>query len=217
MPRRPPTPAAPRRPATGTERVDAVVIGSSTGGPNALAAIWAELAPALGVPILLVQHMPLPFTTLLAERLDRLSAIHTIEATDNTLIMPGTCALAPGGRHMIVERTRNGDRVRLNDAPPENSCRPSADPLFASAARVYGAGLLAVVLTGMGSDGTIGAGAVRAAGGQVIVQDEATSVVWGMPGAVVAAGLADLILPLDRIAGEINRRVAVRRPALKGA
>jgi two-component system chemotaxis response regulator CheB len=210
------TPAAPRRQLTGTERVDAVVIGSSTGGPNALAAIWAGLSSSLGVPILLVQHMPLPFTTLLAERLDRLSTIHTVEAADDTPVISGTCALAPGGRHMVVERTRHGDRIRLNDAPPENSCRPSVDPLFASAARIYGAGLLAVVLTGMGSDGTIGAAAVRAAGGQVIVQDESSSVVWGMPGSVVAAGLADSVLPLDRIAGELNRRAAVRRMASKG-
>jgi two-component system, chemotaxis family, protein-glutamate methylesterase/glutaminase len=208
--------AAPRRPLSGTDRVAAVVIGSSTGGPNALATIWGELAPSLNVPILLVQHMPLPFTTLLAERLDRLSAIHTVEAVDNTLLAPGMCALAPGGRHMVVERTHHGDHARLNDAPPENSCRPSVDPLFVSAARVYGAGVLAIVLTGMGSDGTIGARAVRAAGGQVIVQDEATSVIWGMPGAVVAAGLADAILPLGRIANEINRRVAVRRLASKG-
>jgi two-component system, chemotaxis family, protein-glutamate methylesterase/glutaminase len=193
-------------------RVDAVVIGSSTGGPNALATLWAGLSSTLAVPFFVVQHMPPMFTTLLAERLDKVGTVKTCEAVDDGAVTPGRCWLAPGDNHMLVERTRSGDRVRLNQAPPESSCRPAVDPLFRSAAQLYGPGVLAVVLTGMGSDGKLGAEAVRAAGGQVVVQDDATSVVWGMPGAVANAGLADAVLPLERIAAEINQRVAFGRP-----
>ena len=207
------SPSAPvvARPPTGSRRVDAVVIGSSTGGPNALATLWAGLSGTLAVPVFVVQHMPPMFTTLLAERLDKVGTVTTREAVHDGVVTPGTCWLAPGDHHMLLARGRSGECVRLNQDAPESSCRPAVDPLFRSAARLYGPGVLAVVLTGMGSDGKLGAEAVRAAGGQVVVQDDATSVVWGMPGAVANAGLADAVLPLDRIAAEINHRVAVGR------
>ena len=199
-----------RRPAR-QRRVDAVVIGSSTGGPNALAVLWSGLLSTLAIPVLVVQHMPPMFTTLLAERLTRIGTVNTREAVHDGAVTPGACWLAPGDHHMLVERSQTGDCVRLNQAAPESSCRPAVDPLFRSAARLYGPGVLAVVLTGMGSDGRLGAEAVRAAGGQVIVQDEASSVVWGMPGTIANAGLADAVVPLERIAAEINQRAAVGR------
>ncbi|MFO0821783.1 MAG: chemotaxis response regulator protein-glutamate methylesterase [Gemmataceae bacterium] len=190
-----------------SSQVDAVVIGVSTGGPNALAEVFGALPANLPVPILLVQHMPPMFTRLLAERLTATSKVPVTEAVSGTAILPGRALIAPGDYHMVVVREGTQVRARIHQEPPENSCRPAADPLFRTAAQVYSSGVLAVVLTGMGQDGLRGCEAIRAAGGQIIAQDEATSVVWGMPGFVARAGLADKVLPLSMIANEIVRRV----------
>ena len=197
-------PPAVRRP------VEAVVVGVSTGGPNALAEVMPMLSPSLGVPILIVQHMPPVFTKLLAERLAARCPLPVVEATAGETIVPNKVYVAPGDFHMTVNLRR---QITLDQSPPENSCRPAVDVLFRSAAAVYGPGTLAVVLTGMGSDGAIGAAAVRKAGGGVVVQDEATSAVWGMPGAVARAGLAEQMIPLRDVAHTIARRVADGRAA----
>lgn len=187
--------------------VDVVAIGVSTGGPNALATVFPALAKDFPVPIVMVQHMPPMFTRLLAERLEVISPVRVREGEAGALVRPGEAWVAPGGFHLEVERTSTGVLLRLHNGPPENSCCPAVDVLFRSVARVYGPRVLSIVLTGMGQDGLRGCECVREAGGQVIVQDEASSVVWGMPRAVTEAGLADQILPLSEIAGEINRRV----------
>ncbi len=199
---RPPTP-----PPAGTTRPEVVVIGVSTGGPNALADVFRGLPAGLPVPILVVQHMPPMFTRLLAERLTAHSPVPTDEAVSGAALVPGRALIAPGDYHLTVARQGTQVKTLLHQGPHENSCRPAADPLFRSAVQVYGAACLAVVMTGMGQDGLRGCEAVRAAGGQVLAQDEATSVVWGMPGYVAKAGLADKVLPLAMIAGEIVRRV----------
>lgn len=206
--------ASPRRPGRLLRGpVDALAIGCSTGGPNALTAVLAELPADLPVPVLIVQHMPPMFTGLLAERLDKGCALTVREAVDGARLAAGDVWLAPGGKHMVVERRAQGVFVRLTEEPPENSCRPAVDPLFRSVVRAYGAKVLGVVLTGMGQDGLRGCEAIVEAGGQVLAQDEATSVVWGMPGAVASEGLADAVLPLGGIAAEISRRVAAGRRA----
>jgi two-component system chemotaxis response regulator CheB len=189
--------------------VQAVVIGVSTGGPSALAELIPSLPADLGVPVLVCQHMPPVFTRLLAERLDARSALHVQEAADGDQVRAGGVWIAPGGLHMVVRRTPGGAHVigTTNEAP-ENSCRPAVDPLMRSAVASYGTGVLAVILTGMGQDGLRGCEAVVEAGGRVLVQDEASSVVWGMPGYVAKAGLADHTLPLDQLTVEITRRVA---------
>jgi two-component system chemotaxis response regulator CheB len=184
-----------------------VAIGTSTGGPNALDEVFAGLPADLPVPVVVVQHMPPMFTRLLAERLSARHAIKVSEGRPDGVLRPGHAWLAPGDFHMSVAREGAEVRVRLNQDPPENSCRPAADVLFRSVAQAFGPGALAVVLTGMGQDGLRGCEAVRAAGGQVLAQDEATSVVWGMPGFVARAGLADRVLPLALVAPEIVRRV----------
>jgi two-component system chemotaxis response regulator CheB len=202
------------RPAgTSAGSVEVLAIGVSTGGPNAL----AELIPAIGrglpVPIVIVQHMPPLFTRLLAERIATVSGVICREATDGETLKPGEILLAPGGKHLEVEKFRDGVRTRLQEEAPENSCRPAVDVLFRSVAKVYGGKCLAVVLTGMGQDGLKGCELIRAAGGQILVQDEASSVVWGMPGAVSNAGLAEKALPLKELAQEICRRVQpAKRP-----
>lgn len=203
------TPAPPpRRPPAGP--VEAVVMAVSTGGPTALAEVLPVLGAGLGVPVLVVQHMPAFFTAQLAERLAKLSGRAVREAEDARPILADDILLAPGGRHLAVGGDAAAPRVRLTLDPPENSCRPSADVLFRSAAAVWGGGVLGVVLTGMGRDGLAGARAIVAAGGSVIAQDEFSSVVWGMPGEVVRAGLADAVLPLARIGPEVALRVARR-------
>lgn len=209
-------PTAPIPPRTGPPaRVSAVAVGVSTGGPNALAAIWPALSQ-LPVPVLIVQHMPPVFTTMLAKRLDGLGTVPVSEGADGDAVIAGSAWLAPGDHHMTVEKSLDGVRVRVDQRPPVNSCRPAVDLLFESAARVYGAGTLAVVLTGMGSDGLAGCRAIRAAGGAVVAQDEASSVVWGMPGVVANAGLADAIVPLDRMAAEISERARGTRRTSAG-
>jgi two-component system, chemotaxis family, protein-glutamate methylesterase/glutaminase len=192
-------------------RIDIVAIGSSTGGPNALTAIVPHLPPDFPVPVVIVQHMPPLFTRLLAERLDALGPLRVREGKDGQRLGPGQVWIAPGEHHMTVTRKGNEFVLGINRDPRENSCRPAVDVLFRTAAQNYGANVLGVVLTGMGTDGTRGAAAVKEAGGEIIVQDEASSVVWGMPGSVVAARLADRVFPLAQIGMEVVRRVAVRR------
>ncbi len=192
-------------------RVDIVAIGVSTGGPNALAELLPRLPGDLPVPIVIVQHMPPLFTKLLAERLAAKSAVHVKEGVAGALLQPGCAWVAPGNFHMIVARDAASVRLQMNQEPPENSCRPAVDVLFRSVAQLYGSNTLAVVLTGMGQDGLRGCEEIREAGGQVVVQDEASSVVWGMPGFVARAGLADKILPLEQIGYEITRRVRESR------
>jgi two-component system chemotaxis response regulator CheB len=193
--------------ATLRAHAEVVAIGVSTGGPNALAEVFRALPANLSAPILVVQHMPPTFTRLLAQRLTSISQVPVEEAGPGAFVSPGRAWVAPGDFHMTVVRDGTRVRLELNQDPPENSCRPAADPLFRSVAKVYGAASLGVVLTGMGQDGLRGCEAIHAAGGQVIVQDEPSSVVWGMPGFVTRAGLADKVLPLALVAGEISRRV----------
>lgn len=198
-----PTPP-PRIAAT---RVEIVAIGTSTGGPNALADLLSRLPAEFPVPMVIVQHMPPIFTKLLADRLSAKSSLQVVEAIAGDELRPGKVWIAPGNYHMGVERAANGSRIKLNQDAPENSCRPSVDALFRSVTKAYGAATLGVVLTGMGRDGLRGCEYIREAGGRVLIQDEASSVVWGMPGFVARAGLADKDLPLGQIAGEIVRRV----------
>jgi two-component system chemotaxis response regulator CheB len=211
-PRTPRIPAAPR--VEPVERVDIVAIGTSTGGPTALARILPALPAALPVPILIVQHMPPLFTGFLAERLDRQSGLRVREAANGDPLTPGGVLIAPGDRHMVVARLGAGRQVRTNQGPPENSCRPSVDPLFRSVADTFGPNTLAVVLTGMGRDGLRGAECVREVGGRILAQDEESSVVWGMPGFVARAGIADAIVPIEAMAREIVRRVGFGRANL---
>lgn len=188
-------------------RVTVVVIGVSTGGPNALAEVIPALPRDFPVPVLIVQHMPPLFTRLLADRLTSAGGLPVEEATSGARIVPGRALLAPGDWHMELEVRDGAHLVRLHQGPQENSCRPAVDVLFRSAARVFGPGTLGVVLTGMGKDGLRGSEDICGAGGRVVVQDQATSVVWGMPGYVAEAGLAHRILPLDRVAGELRNAV----------
>jgi two-component system chemotaxis response regulator CheB len=194
--------------------VDIVAIGVSTGGPNALSAMLPLLPRGLPVPIVIVQHMPTLFTKLLADRLAGQCQLGVSEGSPGTAIQPGQIYIAPGGSHMVVQRLGNNVLIGTNLEPPQNSCRPAVDVLFRSVTNVYGPRTLGVILTGMGNDGMRGCEQIREAGGDVIVQDEASSVVWGMPGFVARAGLARKILPLSEIAGEIVRCVNQRRQPL---
>ena len=191
-------------------RIDIVAIGVSTGGPNALRELVPALPADLPVPVVIVQHMPPMFTRLMSERLDDVSQLHVAEASHDDRVVAGSVLIAPGGRHMAVSPGED-PRVELSDGPPENSCRPSVDPLLRSVASRYGAHSLAVILTGMGRDGLAGCRAIRSAGAPVIVQDEASSVVWGMPGFVVREGLADEVVPLEAMAEDIAARAAIGR------
>jgi two-component system chemotaxis response regulator CheB len=193
----PPPPSPFRRADRGKPSI--IAIGSSTGGPPALQRLFAAIKGAVGQPILLTQHMPATFTALLAEQLGRVGDRPCAEAKDGEPIIPGRCYVAPGGWHMTVAKDGAVPILRLNTEPPENYCRPAVDPMLRTAAEVYGAGVLAVILTGMGHDGAKGCEAVARAGGRFIAQDEASSVVWGMPGAAAATGLAQTVLPLNEI------------------
>jgi two-component system chemotaxis response regulator CheB len=201
---RPPVPA-PRSPAlkARTGPFQALVIGCSTGGPDALAQVLPQLPGDLAVPVLVVQHMPPLFTRLLAQRLDGNCRLRVAEAAEGDAVRPGQVLIAPGGKHLTVRRQGTTVQVHLTEDPPENFCRPAVDVLFRSASALYGDRLLAVVLTGMGRDGEKGSTLIRSVGGEVVVQDEVTSVVWGMPGAVAMAGQADKVVPLPRIGQEI--------------
>ncbi|HET6279685.1 MAG TPA: chemotaxis response regulator protein-glutamate methylesterase [Polyangia bacterium] len=210
------TPARAARPSSlasggARRRIDVVAIGISTGGPNALAAMIPQIPAGFPVPIVIVQHMPPLFTKLLADRLAARAVIAVKEGAAGDRLQPGTAYIAPGNHHMLVRRVGPSATIVLEQGPPENSCRPAADVLFRSVADVYGAGVLAVVMTGMGQDGLAGSGIIRDRGGQVLVQDEESSVVWGMPGFVVEAGLADEVLSLEALAPAIVRRAAFGR------
>jgi len=180
-----------------------IVIGSSTGGPQALLTLLGALSPAVNCPIVIAQHMPATFTTVLAQHIGRASGRPSAEAAHGMEIKPGNIYLAPGDYHLQLVREGTACIARLSQTAPENFCRPSVDPLFRSAAQIFGADSCAVMLTGMGSDGCGGAKIMAAAGAPIIAQDEATSVVWGMPGAVAHAGICSAILPLPQIAGHL--------------
>lgn len=202
----PPARAPIRLRTAGAGRPEVIAIGCSTGGPQALTTLLRQLRPeSVRQPVLITQHMPPTFTTILAEHLTRLAGWSCREAVDGDPLVARQILVAPGDRHMIVEAGRGGANVRLSVDPPENFCRPSVDPMLRSVAAVFGARSLAVILTGMGSDGCEGARTVVAAGGTLIAQDEATSVVWGMPGAVATAGLCSAVLPMNELAPAIAK------------
>lgn len=205
-----PAVAAPlARRAFGTQMPKVLLIGSSTGGPQALMSVVTELGAVIDrFPVLITQHMPPTFTTILAEHLARSSRRPAHEAVDGEVIKAGQIYLAPGGRHMRVARHGTDAVIALDNGPPVNFCKPAVDPLFTSAVEVWQGATLAVILTGMGSDGMRGGKDVVAAGGSVIAQDEATSVVWGMPGAAANAGICAAILPLNQIASKVVRLFA---------
>lgn len=183
-----------------------LVIGASTGGPQALNRLVVQIDTVIQrAPVLITQHMPPTFTAVLAEHLARVSKFPVREANDGEEVNAGAIYLAPGGKHLKVERRDGMAVIAIDDGPMVNFCKPAVDPLFASAAQVWGSKVLALVLTGMGSDGLAGAKEIVAAGGHVIAQDEETSVVWGMPGQVTNAGLCSAVLPLQEIGGRITR------------
>jgi two-component system chemotaxis response regulator CheB len=202
------------RPLLRSALLKIVTIGVSTGGPDALAKLLPCFPANFPLPIVIAQHMPPIFTTLLAKRLASNCALPVRECQPGELLAPSCVWIAPGDYHMIVKEEDRRVRLETHQGPRENFCRPSVDVLFRSVAAVYGANSLGVILTGMGQDGLKGCEALCAAGSSVIVQDEASSVVWGMPGFVARAGLAEKVLPLDRIGGEIVRRVA-SQPSLQ--
>jgi two-component system chemotaxis response regulator CheB len=194
------------RRAFSTQAPRALLVGSSTGGPQALMTLVADLGPVIDrFPVLITQHMPPTFTTILAEHLARSSHRPAHEAVDGEIVKAGQIYLAQGGRHMRVARHGSDVVIALDDGPPVNFCKPAVDPLFTSAIDVWQGSILAVVLTGMGSDGMRGGKEIVAAGGSVIAQDEASSVVWGMPGAAANAGICAAVLPLNQIAPKLVR------------
>lgn len=192
-----------------TQTPKVLLIGSSTGGPQALMSLVTELGPVIDrFPVLITQHMPPTFTTILAEHLARSSRKPAAEAVDGEPVKPGRIYLAPGGKHMRVVRSGADAAIALDDGPAVNFCKPAVDPLFTSAIDVWHGGILCAILTGMGSDGMRGGKDIVAAGGSVIAQDEASSVVWGMPGAAANAGICAAILPLNQIGAKVNRLFA---------
>ncbi len=216
LPARPATPIPAAGGAAGPPP-RAVAIGCSTGGPQALSALVPKLGKGFPVPVVIVQHMPAGFTAMLADHLDRLGGPGSAEARDGETLRAGRLYLAPGDRHLLVEAAAGGGGAlvaRLSDGPPVNFCRPAVDPLLGSLTRACGANLLAVILTGMGHDGLAGCRVVAAAGGTVLAQDEASSVVWGMPGAVAKAGLARALLPPEALGEQIRSMVSRRTGAV---
>ncbi|MEM9445141.1 MAG: chemotaxis response regulator protein-glutamate methylesterase [Verrucomicrobiota bacterium] len=187
-----------------------VAIGSSTGGPNALAQIFKTMPQNIEVPIVIVQHMPPMFTKILAERLDGESKFSIKEAEDGEKLLPNHAYLAPGGFHMGLKNSGSDVFIALNQNPQENSCRPAVDVLFRDVARIFGQNVLGVVLTGMGQDGLCGSEVICENGGKIIVQDKETSVVWGMPGCIAEANLADNIISIDKVNEEILKRLKWR-------
>ncbi len=182
-----------------------IAIGSSTGGPQALFKVIGDLPTNMRQPIFITQHMPPTFTTILAEHIAKIAKRPVAEGRDGEAVQPGHIYVAPGDFHMVVDGNAQQRTLRLNKDAPENFCRPSVDPMFRSIAKSYGSAVLAVVLTGMGSDGAKGGQSIVSAGGTVIAQDEGTSVVWGMPGAAAAAGICSAVLPLPEIASYVSR------------
>ncbi len=208
----PPSQSTPRVRDRGTSPIEIVAIGVSTGGPNALRTILGRLPADLTAPIVIVQHMPKDFTRYLAARLDARSAVAVSEARNGEAVLPGKVLIAPGDHHMEVRRTKGATKIITNSGPLVNSCRPSVDVLFHSVAAAFGRATLAVILTGMGQDGLQGSKEIHTAGGRILAQDQATSVVWGMPGQVVNAGIADATLHPEDIGDEIVRRVMGSAP-----
>jgi two-component system chemotaxis response regulator CheB len=203
------TPPAPKEVVLrklGPHRPEILAVGSSTGGPNALFTFFKNLDPALNLPIVLTQHMPPNFTAILAEHISKQTGWQAREAQTGDLLEPNKVLVAPGDYHMTVVLDENGRKtIRLNQDAPESFCRPAVDPMLRSLVQVYGGKILMVMLTGMGSDGLLGSRKLVEAGGTLIAQDEETSVVWGMPGAVAHAGLCHAVLPLEQITGQIQR------------
>ena len=210
-----PVPAPRQRQAPRPSSFDVVGIGVSTGGPNALGELIPALPEDLGVPVLIVQHMPPQFTASLAEHLNRTSKLPVREAVEGEALLPGRVYLAPGGRHMVIRRLASGDKliIGLNENPPENSCRPSVDVLFRSMAANYDGNILAVIMTGMGADGCEGVRALKRRGCHCLTQSEDTCVVYGMPMAVDEAGLSDERIPLPRLAPRIAQLIGSGRNA----
>jgi two-component system chemotaxis response regulator CheB len=188
-----------------------LAVGSSTGGPQALFALVQGLGKTLNVPVVLTQHMPATFTPILAEHIGKLGGLPCAEAKDGEALMAGRIYLAPGDHHLLVNAARGGLQARLTSDPPENFCRPSVDPMLRSAATACDGRVLVAMLTGMGQDGLAGTRRVVEAGGSAVAQDEATSVVWGMPGAVAQAGLCHAVLPLPRIAPKLLEMLRMTR------
>lgn len=203
----------PRETVATENQCELVVIGLSTGGPQMLRHVVPKFDADFPVPIVIVQHMPPKYTETMANRLDELSAVRVVEATEGIRLNSGTVYVAPGGKQLLISRQKGSPTLQVTDDPPENSCRPSVDYTMRSAAKVYGGGVLAVIMTGMGRDGVIGCQAVASAGGQVYAQDEASSAVYGMPKAVADAGLVQRVLPLGKIAPAITRHVHQSRTA----
>ncbi len=196
------------------ERVEVVAIGCSTGGPNALAQVLPQIPPDFPVPTVIVQHMPATFTRFLAQRLTSLCQVPVAEATAGETLLAGKIWIAPGGYHMRLQRDGKSVRLAIDQDPPENSCRPSVDVLFRSVAQVFSSRALAVVLTGMGQDGLRGCELLADCGAQIAIQDEASSVVWGMPGFVAREGLANAVLPISQIGAYLLERVRAFRPGV---
>ncbi|MDA1100698.1 MAG: chemotaxis response regulator protein-glutamate methylesterase [Proteobacteria bacterium] len=189
----------------GRLKPEIICVGSSTGGPQALLKLFEAIGGKVKQPILITQHMPATFTTILAQHLDRIAGVECEEATDQTEIQDGHVYLAPGGYHMVVETSPAGKILRLNQEPQENFCRPSVDPMLRSVVAAYGGKILTIMLTGMGHDGLGGSQGVVEGGGTIIAQDEGSSVVWGMPGAVATGGLCSAVLPMDDIGPSVIR------------
>lgn len=191
--------------------IEVIAIASSTGGPAALADLLSGLPSSVSVPIVVVQHMGAGFTGGLADRLATKSGLKVLEAQDEAPVDAAQVWIARGDYHLFLERRSNVVRLRINQAPPENECRPAADVLFRSVADIFGPRVMAIVLTGMGNDGLEGSRHIRATGGRVLVQDQASSAVWGMPGQVANAGLADAVLPINQLSREIMHQLMQRR------
>ncbi len=200
-------PSIALRKATLRGRPECLVVGSSTGGPNALSHLFKTLDSDIGLPIFVAQHMPPMFTKTLAERLNRESSWSCAEAVDGEIAKPGHIYIAPGDYHMTLKNEGSKTKIKLNQNPQVNFCRPAVDVLFESAAEEYKGKIVATILTGMGQDGKIGAELIAREGGIILAQDEETSVVWGMPGAVTKAGIANTVLPIDKIGKEIQRHI----------
>lgn len=204
-------PAAPAAPAFklrpySSAKPRILAIGSSTGGPQALQEVMRAIGTSIqDVPVVITQHMPPTFTAILAEHVGKAALRPAAEGQDGELLKPGHVYIAPGGKHMILEKDAGAVKIRLDDSAPVNFCKPAVDPLFDSVAKIYGSASLAVILTGMGHDGAAGVRTIAAGGGSIITQDEATSVVWGMPGAAVQTGMCSDILPLPEIGPKIAR------------
>ena len=194
----------------GTVRPRILAVGSSTGGPQALFQLFKDIRPDINIPVVVTQHMPATFTTILAEHIAKASGWPCAEAADGMSLQPGHIYVAPGNFHMTVEKSGTGMVIRTNQDPPENFCRPSVDPMLRSLAAEFGGAVLTVILTGMGHDGRDGAKVLVEAGGTVLAQDEASSVVWGMPGAVATAGLCHAVLPLKDLGPHVMSKLRTR-------